>query len=374
MFSIDILQSECGMQKIVEAFNQAQVKHEKLEENEKTVLDSKEPQQTTGCKATFEPVSQKVLRAKRRAVVLASKIECTEQAFVCASSEEKQERKRERLELSRDEESEKCKGEHRSNPDWNAKFQKAVRRVNKLFEFVHSGENIIECNTSTKKPNVLRNSNEDLYSRRQAKILKTFSKLADLYHNFIDTATLYGKIIISERYLPIEQKTIKPSSELGGIAGGEKYIVHNIIFKFCTDHVGLFGSDHNSQKLASHELKGLIHSFNHGSRIGLCFPMMTAIDYKGFKVIAMSRLPIRGNETLVWGSRDAAATILCEPNYRDKLKLIGMELGLKAHKVRPLQSMNSSETILLTPEGENNNNIITMYTPVVCELLIYLYS
>ena len=64
-----------------------------------------------------------------------------------------------------------------------------------------------------------RASNEDLYSSRKEKILKTFSKLADLYNNFIDTATLYGKIIISERNLPLDQKTIKPAAELGGIAG-----------------------------------------------------------------------------------------------------------------------------------------------------------
>jgi aryl-alcohol dehydrogenase-like predicted oxidoreductase len=61
-----------------------------------------------------------------------------------------------------------------------------------------------------------------LYSSRKDKILKTFSKLADLYHNFIDTATLYGKIIISERNLATDQKTIKPAAELGGIAGNFK--------------------------------------------------------------------------------------------------------------------------------------------------------
>lgn len=40
----------------------------------------------------------------------------------------------------------------------------------------------------------------------------------------------YGRIIISELYLPPEQRTIRPS-QLGGVAGGVKYLVNNILFK-----------------------------------------------------------------------------------------------------------------------------------------------
>jgi hypothetical protein len=34
----------------------------------------------------------------------------------------------------------------------------------------------------------------------------------------------YGRIIISERFLPVADKTIKPTTALGGTAGGLKYI------------------------------------------------------------------------------------------------------------------------------------------------------
>ena len=34
---------------------------------------------------------------------------------------------------------------------------------------------------------------------------------------------------------------IKPITDLGGQAGGDKYIVHNILFKFALDSNGLFG-------------------------------------------------------------------------------------------------------------------------------------
>ena len=41
-------------------------------------------------------------------------------------------------------------------------------------------------------------------------------------------------------YLPTKQKTILPKI-IGGRAGGDKYIVHNILFKFAVDSFGLFG-------------------------------------------------------------------------------------------------------------------------------------
>ena len=34
---------------------------------------------------------------------------------------------------------------------------------------------------------------------------------------------------------------IKPTVDLGGQAGGDKYMVHNILFKFALDSMGLFG-------------------------------------------------------------------------------------------------------------------------------------
>lgn len=45
----------------------------------------------------------------------------------------------------------------------------------------------------------------------------------------------YGRIIISERFLPVIEKTIKPTSALGGTAGGLKYVCGGILFKFCVD-------------------------------------------------------------------------------------------------------------------------------------------
>jgi hypothetical protein len=92
-------------------------------------------------------------------------------------------------------------------------------------------------------------------------------------------------------------KTIKPTA-MGGIVGGDKYIVNNILFKFAvgtctvtqatdcgesdelcliaplhTDSHGLYGSDYAASKVAGHELKGLLAYFNLGIR-DLCLPLM----------------------------------------------------------------------------------------------------
>lgn len=61
------------------------------------------------------------------------------------------------------------------------------------------------------------------------------------------SAAVYGRIIISEMCLPIEEKTIKPIS-VGGVAGGEKYIVRGIFFKVAIDKHGIYGSDDYAAK------------------------------------------------------------------------------------------------------------------------------
>ena len=50
-------------------------------------------------------------------------------------------------------------------------------------------------------------------------------KLSSIIKDFHFNARKYGEVIISEKCLPLDKKTIKPV-QLGGIAGGEKYVVH----------------------------------------------------------------------------------------------------------------------------------------------------
>ena len=83
--------------------------------------------------------------------------------------------------------------------------------------------------------------------------VQIFLHLSNLAQDFIHCAKTYGRIIISEAETPIEFKTIKPT-KIGGFAGGDKYIVNNIMFKFAVDSHNLFDVEEAAIKIAGHDL------------------------------------------------------------------------------------------------------------------------
>ena len=163
-----------------------------------------------------------------------------------------------------------------------------------------------------------------------------FLGLRNLAHDFVYAAETYGKIIISEHCLPQDMKTIKPC-DIGGVAGGLKFICQGILFKFAIDYTGLYGGDENSMKTASHELKGLT-SYFHCSVEDLHFPLMAYIDYRGFRLMALSLLPIT-SDTLCYGSADGGKTVQ-KNNLRMNhfAKTIGTMLNLRKHDVGPFNT------------------------------------
>jgi hypothetical protein len=79
-------------------------------------------------------------------------------------------------------------------------------------------------------------------------------------------------------------KTIKPVN-IGGMAGGDKYLAQNILFKLSIDAFNLFGgSDEAAGKLASLEIKGLAslcsYTFDSG-QTDLHFPL---VRYNRFEI------------------------------------------------------------------------------------------
>lgn len=155
--------------------------------------------------------------------------------------------------------------------------------------------------------------------------------LLGLAHDFLYSATAYGKIIISEVYLPDSEKTIKPVN-MGGVAGGSKYIVHNILFKFALDTEGLYGNnDAAAAKVGGHELKGMQSHF-HCNIPHLHLPLMALVDYRGFRVLAISLLPIN-NSTIVYGTNDGGNTMFNKDRAMDKMMRRAAEiLNLQQHK------------------------------------------
>ncbi|GAM26590.1 hypothetical protein SAMD00019534_097650 [Acytostelium subglobosum LB1] len=161
--------------------------------------------------------------------------------------------------------------------------------------------------------------------------MEGYRDLSKLAHDFVYTAKIYGKVIISELTLPLHLKTIKPIN-IGGVAGGHKYIALGILFKLALDSQGLYVGDQNAMKAAGHELKGLMSYYN--ARVdGLHHPLMALIDYRGYRLVAMSLLPING-ETIVYGSSDGGITVHNQNElFNEKMKKSASILNIKEHMV-----------------------------------------
>lgn len=135
-------------------------------------------------------------------------------------------------------------------------------------------------------------------------------------------------------------KTIRPCS-LGGMAGGEKYICHSIVFKFAVDVQVSGGSwmygvnsalDEAAMKVASNELNGLIQCFKCEIR-GLHLPLAALIDYRGYRLMALSLLPI-DRSTLIYGSDDAGRTVVNKTKlFSAKMEQLASKLNLMGHMV-----------------------------------------
>lgn len=70
--------------------------------------------------------------------------------------------------------------------------------------------------------------NEDFQSLlRLPDSFSKYRELSSLYRDFIYAAKTYGRIIISEKYLPEDKRTIKAFNP-GGLAGGIKYKVDTL--------------------------------------------------------------------------------------------------------------------------------------------------
>ncbi len=165
-----------------------------------------------------------------------------------------------------------------------------------------------------------------------------WEQLHILGDSFIHDAVKYGKIIVEEYAVPSPLKTIKPVS-LGGVAGGEKFIVQGILFKLAKDkNIGnnwLYGNDHANdylaEKSARQELLGANFLCSHSSLVRV--PLMATIDYHGHRLVATALLPIDAH-SLVYGSSDGSKTVVStEPLVKKEMEEIGKKFNLQPHLV-----------------------------------------
>jgi tetratricopeptide (TPR) repeat protein len=172
-------------------------------------------------------------------------------------------------------------------------------------------------------------------------IISCCGELEQLARDFLDTARTYGRVIISEMHLPIEYKTIRPL-KLGGVLGGQKYVVRGILFKIPDGSMFSKYPDpmHIANKVQGHELKGLKAYFgwffNRGNVGLVSFPLIALIDYKGHRITAMTQLPIQGKSSLIYGSADAGQDCIVAneiPAWSQFIREASLGLNLKPHFV-----------------------------------------
>lgn len=179
------------------------------------------------------------------------------------------------------------------------------------------------------------------HSWKPKDMLKCCSDLERVVCDFMEIVKTYGKLIISEMHFPPEQKTVRPV-KIGGVLGGAKYIVRGVLFKIPDG--AMFSSYDDPMRIANkvqgHELKGLKSYFgwffNRGM-IGLVsFPLTAIVDFKGYRITAMTLVPISGSRTLIYGSNDAGSECNVKneiPEWSDLIFEASLGLNLKPHHV-----------------------------------------
>lgn len=168
-------------------------------------------------------------------------------------------------------------------------------------------------------------------------------EISNLMHDFVFNVETYAKVIINELNVDDSKKTIKPV-EVGGIAGGKKYVVQGILFKFCKDPrlskkppIWLYGGDKPrddyAMKAAGLELQGLSLLATPSLMTTLRHPLMSLIDYKGFRMVAMCLLPLDVT-SLRYGSDDGGKTVVAsDPTLNRAMEKVGRMFNLKKHTV-----------------------------------------
>ena len=191
-----------------------------------------------------------------------------------------------------------------SDTDWSALFQEVSGGIQAL------------------------HSNSSLEDQRTAQ-----QRLVNLSEDFRSTAEAVARTIISEVGLPTEEKTLKPD-EMGGQLGGQKFISQGIVFKLAVaNKIGKYQMQRaQSSKVSGHELRSLVQLYQ-CREPNLIFPMTVLVDFCGFRVLGIAKLPI-GEKTLVHGTPNGTFEGLkYSPMVNERMKALASKLNLGTHLV-----------------------------------------
>ena len=185
--------------------------------------------------------------------------------------------------------------------------------------------------------------------------------LRSLVNDYKAAVERYAKIIISERDVEPKNRLLRPVASLGGFAGGDKYLVGGILFKFA-DGVPL--PTELANKIPGIEFNSAMAVHDSADRTKarqLIVPLTCLVDYMGHRLEAVAFSPC-GASTLVYGSSDAARTVFKDDKGTNRLMAeLGERLCLMPHLVRERSTGKDVELILsdievhciYSPEGRS---------------------
>ena len=165
--------------------------------------------------------------------------------------------------------------------------------------------------------------------------------VASLALDFNHHCFTFGSIILQEFNLPVAEKTIKPS-DLGGRAGGVKYIHGGVLFKIALAQGSVARMYNNNDEYAS---KAAGHEFRSNSMVfkaqeAVTYPadvkrvhtaLSCLLEYRGLRCLATALLPLK---ELQYGSQDAGVSVRAGlPEMNRSMEAIGRSLGLASHIV-----------------------------------------
>jgi hypothetical protein len=186
---------------------------------------------------------------------------------------------------------------------------------------------------------------EDTLTHSRAK----YAMISRLSEDFVSLARSYGRTIVQELCLPASVRTVA-RVDIGGHAGGEKFIVGGILFKLAKDvQTGgayIYGGERPDQesanKAAGNELGGATTYFNYQNysdnnptaAAGLCVPMTALVDFRGYRLLAIALLPLEHRAKPIYGSNDGGKHVYADvPAFNGAMESAAKYLHLKAHMV-----------------------------------------
>jgi len=190
--------------------------------------------------------------------------------------------------------------------------------------------------------NLLRDWNNDLqslyewepvfspYELQQANLKKE-----SLVSEFVHFTGRIAEALIKQKAQPVDQWKIQPLKTQVGVAGGEKFVVGNIFCKFVTAENRVYkGNFELAIKMAQNEIR----NSNAVLKLGIAqlhLSLMASHRLWGFAVITTAIMPVSPPQTLVYGSNDAALTLLKRSTEMcASVERVASLLGLAAHAVR----------------------------------------